>query len=728
MTERNLTVFLTGIAFAKRLIKAVLACSLAANGLVFAQSSLEEIVVTAQKREQSLQDVNLAVSAVTGHRMEQQQIDTAQDLQAVVPGLSVGNDFAFPKIVIRGVGMNSSFAGVEPSVGMHVDGAVVALSYAHWSSYFDLERVEVLRGPQGTLYGKNTTGGAINLITRKPTEEFEGYARVTVGDYQLMRLEGAVSGSLTDGVNGRFAFKSTDREGFGRNIVTNNDVDDANKQSFRGSLLFDTGEESDLIVSAEHHVENDAAVGLKYTAMFSMIDPSYPNAPGFGGYASGKRDISSELDNVNDRESTSLTAIWNNQLNDNLRLTSITNHRDTDILLVQDIDYSSTVLPQKQTNGTSSKQFSEELQLHFDSGPMRGLLAFYYFDEQMNNNNNIGFNLAKDGRTTNVLLTADIDIQSAAVFGNLTYDVSDQFSVNIGGRWSEEERDVGSTYNLFFLASPTRTYSESKTISEFKPSFGIEWKPVEDTLVYASYSEGFKGGGFLSGGLAPILRPEMIENIELGVKGMYLDGRLMLNFSAFSAELTDMHYSRTRPTANGAFTTVYENAAAAESEGFELEGTLLASDQLRFDFNVSVLDAVFTDFQSDNPLYSGVELVDLSGNKLRQSPDLSWFLRSEYEVPMKSGGALTFGAEASFKDDQFFTEFNDPITSQDSYTIYNMNVKYVAPGEQFTVNLWGNNIGDEYVRSAGYMSSLGRSVANTALPPSTWGITFGYDF
>ncbi|MGI9232957.1 MAG: TonB-dependent receptor [Woeseiaceae bacterium] len=700
---------------------------------VWAQG-IEEIVVTASKRQESLQDVNLAVTAVSGDILEARQIDTIDDIQMMVPGMSSGNDFAFAKLFIRGVGLNSSFAGVDPSVALHVDGAVISSTYAQLGAFFDLERVEVLRGPQGTLYGKNATGGSVNLITRKPTEELEGYGNLTIGNYDLMRLEGAVGGPIASNVLGRVAYKSTSRNGYGTNILTGNGIDDANKKAARGHLQIDTGAYSDVLLTAEWQHEDDSGLGIKLIETLNSLNPvGYPSpAAGEGGFAPDRRDTSSEKDNENERESLAFTGTWNWQINDVWRLQSITNWRNTDILLVQDLDNSSNINASIQSNFTNSEQFSEELQLHFDTERLDGLVALYYFDETFKNNNNIGFALPSDGRTTNVLLTGDIDIDTIAVFAHVTYAITDTFSINVGGRYAEEDRGGDNTFPLFFIPLQ-RSFSDSKSFSEFKPLVGFEWKPQDDMLAYFTYSEGFKGGGFQSGQLIPILNPELIDNYEVGLKGTYADGRLLLNVAGFYYEITDMQLDRTEPLPGGGFRSVFENAGESEGSGLEIEASFLATENFRIDANVSFLDAEFVDYLSANPIFrpappAPAVTEDLNGNKLRQAPEFSGFIRGEYEHALANGGTLTMGAQVSHKDDQFYTEFNDAVSGQEAYTLVDFNIKYTTPSERVSVNVWGNNVTDEFVVSGAFVSSTGFIVSGNNLPPQTYGFTIGYNF
>lgn len=703
---------------------------------------LEELIVTAKKRQQSLQDVGASVSAVTGSRLEDGGIGNIEDLQSLLPSVSVGSDFAQAKIFIRGIGLNSSFAGVDPSVALHVDGAVVSQSFAQLGSFFDLERVEVLRGPQGTLYGRNATGGSFNLITRKPTEELEGYARLTVGEHSQVLVEGAISGPLSDSVRGRIAIRSDSRDGYGENIVTGNDIDDSDKQSIRAHLDIDLSETANLLLSVEHHEEDDAGLSLKFIEVASAIDPGIAAAPGVGGFAPGIRDIASEIDPRNDRDTTAFNAQLNLALNDKWSLTSITNYRELDVLLTQDLDISSNLNDDVQNNVVESEHFSQELQFSYEGERLRGIIAFYYFQEDLFNANNIGFGSADApigafplfANTQAVLFTGDIDIESTAVFANFTYDLDDKFSLDIGGRYSDETREADNVNLLNFshfgpaALNRTLTFSDRRSFDDFSPSIGLNWQASEDVLLYATYSEGFKSGTIQSGQLTPILDPEEIENFEFGFKGTFLDNRLRVNANAFYYEITDLQLDRTRPENDGSFTTIFENAAEAEGSGIELEVTWLPTDNFQIDAYLGLLDTEFGEFFTDNPLDNGINVQDLDGNSLRQAPEVTWGIRGEYTIPLNGGARISLVGDVAFKDEQFFTEFNQEITGEDSYTLVNASIKYTSADEKYFVNVWGKNLSDEEVYSGLFVIATGRTIGGTLLPPSSVGVTLGYNF
>jgi iron complex outermembrane receptor protein len=378
-----------------------------------ASAVVEEVVVTAQKREQSLQDVSAAISAVSMDRLQSGQINNIEDLQTIVPSIYLGNDFNMAKLFIRGVGANTSTTGSETGVALHVDGAVVSRAEAQLTSFFDLERVEVLRGPQGSLYGRNAVGGSINLITAKPTEEFEGYGRVTVGDYEMFNVEGALSGPIYgDRLLGRAAFKSEDRGGFGVNPVTGNDVDDLNRQMFRAHLQYLFSDDVDFLLSGEYYTQDDASRALKFrreawpfptvprlaAGGIQESPPGPLTGPPFAPvlsldntptFATDKRDLASEVDPATETETWSITGTLNWRLSDNLKLVNITNYRELEGFITQDLDIAAVQnsLANTDFNATvqrrdiESEQISTELRLHFDTDRINSVLGFFYFDE-----------------------------------------------------------------------------------------------------------------------------------------------------------------------------------------------------------------------------------------------------------------------------------------------------------------------------------------------------------
>jgi iron complex outermembrane receptor protein len=743
-------------------------------------SELEEVIITAQKREQSLSDVSMSVSAIGASELVNTQTQSLESLQYLVPSISFGHDFNFAKLFIRGIGLNSSFPGADPSVAFHVDGAVIAQAGAQMSAMFDLDRVEVLRGPQGTLYGRNATGGVVNLITARPTEELDGYARFTAAGEDLELLgEAAIGGPITDSLRARLAIRYLDREGYAVNELSGAEVDDATQYSGRLSVQFLPGDSFEFLLTGEYHREDDASNALKFR------EPSFPGAtapapgtvdlrslatqPGFS-VATDPRNIRANIEPINDRTTyaTTLTATWH--INDNYSLTSISNWRDYEAEFYQDFDVSDypgcrqplvgptttcTLAPgTTRTAGNHwqplyQHQFSEELQFNFNTERWHGLLAGYYLKEYIRIENHLGFNpnpyFSSDPADARAIFDGAMNVMTWAVFGNVTYDFTDRFSLKAGARYSYEERDVAS-YQATAIppaAAPAPSplgypFRRAKDWDHLSPMLGFEFRPQEGLMTYLTYTDGFKSGTSVIGEAGKeFVDPEIVDSIEMGLKSTLLDNRLQLNFALFYHEVEDAQFQFTFPQAAPPnFTTEMRNAAQVEGRGIELDASWRSGAGFALDTSIAWLDSKFTEFFAPNPLdaasYSAAPgqapLQDLSGNTTRMSPELSVTFRPSYEFSLGNGGTLGFEANAIYKSEQYHTEFNDERLSSDDYTIFDAYVMYTSPGERYSVNLWCKNLTDEFVWAGSYAVASTRTIGGTLLPPRTYGVTMSVRF
>ena len=620
------------------------------------------IIVTAQKRESTLQDTALAVSAIGGDRLQNQQINNLQDLQVAVPAVTFGNDFNMAKVFIRGVGANTSTSGSSTGVALHVDGVYVARAEAQLTSLFDLDRVEVLRGPQGTLYGRNAVGGSINLITAKPTDYMSGYVRASYGNYNSLVTEAAVSGPITEGIAFRLAAKSDQRDGYGFNPVTLGDIDDSNRWMARAHLEFDLGTRGDLLLTGEYFRQDDSSGAVHYVA------PSFPDVPrlaplGVGGYALDPRDLASEIQPGVDTETYSLTATFTYDLTDTLSLTNIANYRDFQSTLIQDLDLSgvqngfsangrpSTV----QVRMIDSEQYSNELQLGFDSELLTGVLGAFYFHEKQNPVDSIGLTVTSGIPGSDAILTRDgvpvdrayflcgidpdltsgggtlispkrvcirsnLTTDAWALFGQATVNLGavspglEGFSLKLGGRFSHEDvttenpgiviRYVPGVPNNALptlVATEQQTYTE-QTFEDFSPEIGLQYRPSPDLLLYYTYSEGFKAGsGENAFASTTIVDPEYISNHEAGIKATVLDGRLNLGLTGFTYELQGLQLNKTIAGGPTGYQTVFDNAADTSAKGLEFEMFGNPFDRFRFSAAVSWTDASFGEYVTVDP-------------------------------------------------------------------------------------------------------------------------------
>ena len=729
----------------------------------------DEIIVTATRREQNLQDVSVAVTAVSQERLQTANIADLQGLQVLVPNISFGNDFGVAKIFVRGVGTNTSTNGSDPAVALYVDGAVIARPEAQFTGLFDLERAEVLRGPQGTLFGRNAVGGAINLVTAKPTEELSGYARATVGSYKNVLLEGAIGGPVVDGLlYARAAVRVNERNGFGRNNFTGSDVDDLNAKMGRVQLLVDGGGPVTALLSAEIYEQDDRSAAIKYK------QDAYPGFPtlfsfGRGGYATRPRDLNGEFDNRFQNKTHSFTGTLTWEMNDNVTLKSITNYRKFNEQLLQDLDMSATVnslattglATTIQNRNPYSRQFSEEVQLLYTSDRFNATVGGYFFDETFGTlPNTIGLTPSGGQATNNAVLAAagfpignppparfntlrsEQTAKAYAVFGEASFALTDEITLIAGGRYSKEDRTLANAGRIIARGGLGPVISvnafDEASFEDFTPKLGAEYRPTDDVMVSYTYSEGFKSGsGELTISANPIIGPETIRAHELGIKTELFDRKVILNIAGFVNELEGLQVNRTIFDPVAGFLTVYENATRTKAKGVELDFSWRVADGFRLDFSGAWLDSKFDDFSANDPLdarnvagspvFAPVN-VDLTGNFTRYSPKWSFNIHPQYDATLSNGGTLTMSTDISYKSRQFHTEFNRPEMSTPAYTLVNASIRYTTPDGRVSGQLFVENLFDKLVEAGTFAVSTSRALGRTFLPPRVFGAVIGYKF
>ena len=730
------------------------------------RAALDEVIVTAQKREESSQDIGIAISVLDGDRLVNSEVSNIADIQFLAPSMQVGESFGFAQIMIRGIGTDNPFAGGDPSVAMHFDGVVTGQSSAQFGSLFDVDRIEVLRGPQGTLYGRNTTGGSVNVITNKPTAETEGYARLGLGDYSLVQFDGAVGGSLVENLQGRLAVRSVERDGYGENIATGRDIDDASQFSVRGQLLWLITDDMDLRLAIEHHEEDDANYMPKFrSASYDPAPlPELEPQPVTGVRASDPRDLNSNVNLQNVRDQNSYTLEYNWNINDSWSLSSLTNQQDFEKIPQADFDMTADDF-YIWSESFDVDQFSQELRLNFDSTRWRGLVGLYYYTEDMASDNRLDLRLVPqpvadtvpglagcgfdDNVSDQIIGAPDEDLcflfrgtaeaEAFALFANFAFDLTDAMTLNVGARYSDETRK-GDTDYWTAPGAPVLTFADEKSFDDFSPTVRLEWRADDDMMFYGSYSQGFKSGIFLSGQRSPVLDPETVDAWELGMKGLFLDRLLQFNAAAFYYDYTDLQQGRSVPAGTSGFTLVYENAAAAEITGVEAEFKWLATTNLRLDGSLTYLDAVFDDYVTTDPfdtVYQQLGLIppdvdlsqQLAGNSMVQAPEWSGTLAATLDFALGEGGwAGSTTVSASYRDKVYFSQFNHDALSQDDVTMVNANLLFTSPGGNWTVNAWAKNLTDETVYVGTFILNSSRTNAGFLAPPRTWGITVGYEF
>ncbi|GAB3114681.1 TonB-dependent receptor [Aestuariicella hydrocarbonica] len=691
--------------------------------------ALEEVIVTAQKRETSLQDTAIAVSSMSGESLSEERITSVLDLQSQAPSLQVSTALGTARVYIRGIGLTNFASGGEPSVAFHVDGAVISRPSAQISGFYDLERIEVLRGPQGSLYGRNATGGSLNIITKRPTELFEGYANATVGNYDLLELQGAVSGTLIDNqLLGRLAFRTEDRDGFGENIFSGKDVDDVNNESYRLGLTYIGSDKLEAFLSISHYESDDAGDAFH---MLGGGNPSVlpPEIAMGGEIARDPRDLNTEVDISAQKEIDSYTLEVSGDVSDNVSIKSISNYLEMERSSDTDLNGTPVVLLGNLSE-ESSEHYSQELQLNWDGQQHTTMFGLYYFHEDMAGlqyfPGSLGHQLA--GRPL-IVFDGEQESKSWAAFVNSTWHVNEVWSINAGLRYSRDKKsDTGYTV----LAGPpglippvTVLIDREDEWDAWTPKLTVEYTPRDGLFFFATASKGYKTGVMNIGNAGDPVDPEFIESYEIGMKSQWWDDRLQFNATLFNATVEDLQVQR---PIGGTLVTV--NAAEAETRGIEIESIVRLTEGLTGKLNIAYVDAEFNEFLTQNSTFAPGVDISLKGNSLPNSPEFNTDLSFEYEFDVIANWSAKFKVQGVYTSERWFNEFQEDIAYQDETFVVNANLVLRSDDERWSINLWGRNITDEEIISHINVGSAALGFMRTATlqEPATYGATLGYRF
>jgi iron complex outermembrane receptor protein len=694
----------------------------------------DDIVVTANKRAQNLQDVSLSITAISGDDLADRQITDMTDFAAEVPNLTVTTQLGRAVISIRGMGQASPLNGRDPSVALHLDGAVISQAAAQLGAFFDLERIEVLRGPQGTLYGRNATGGVVNLVSNKPSRDAGGYIRATIGNYDAVGVEGAITGPIAgDALLGRLSVRTEDRAGTGINEMSGTDINDTNTRAVRGQLQARPAEGLTMLLAAEYYTESDANYVSTHVAA-GYPNPGHPALVQRGADLSpNPRNIRSESEASNTRETWSVTGTIDWDISDSFGIRSLTNYRELINDQIYDFDASPVVTHTINNNYQESQQFSEELQFTYEANErLNTMLTFFYFKEHYAGDSVIGINPIRTAPPSVqrfvTRFSGDVDIESWAVFGNAVYDLSSTLLLDVGARYTSETRE-GNT--VTFSGGSSRPYNTGATSTDFSPKITVEYRPFDGLMTYATYSEGFKSGVIPIGSPNPIVKPERVKNYELGFKSEIWDRLLLFNTSFFYNDYTDLQVSKGQASVADAASVslLLENAASAVTQGFETELVLTPNRGLSFDMSLGYLDARFKDYVTVSTLdLPNAPLRDLQGNVLPNAPKWTARVAAHYEHPLSNGATLSFNAGASYKSKMFFSAFEEKRLSRDAMTLFDANIRYADADNRFSANLWTKNISDNQHYQVIFLNSTSRQLLGQLAEPRTYGVTFGYNF
>jgi len=675
--------------------------------------ALDEIIVTAEKREASIQDVPISISAITGDKIEDLAIDDVMDLYVQTPGISFSRAGGEAQVYIRGIGTDAFGVTIDPSVAIHMDGVYLGRPQMGLAQFLDVERVEILKGPQGTLYGRNATGGAINIISRKPTGETDGYATVGIGSWNRQELKAAASVPLNDTWSARFAGRFLRDDGYTNDLEAGGaeEIDDQDMRALRATFAYDGDNRIDAKIIADH---TDFASGNRSSKPLDGLSFAVVN----GATSQDFGDTHNNLPTYHDWETAGLTATINFALSDSVSLTSVTGWRDYNSDFFFNTD-GTEVEVTRSYFAYESDQISQELRLSSTTdNALSWMVGAYYMDEDKEGALGLGRNTHPSFGQVSFIIPNTDTTKALALFGELNWQFSDTWAATLGLRYSDEEKSdftsVGAIFGDFTGLESTGsvvqffTRTEKKSWDDVSPRAVISFTPNADTLAYASITKGFKSGGWNAFDGSPAFDPEEVTSIEAGFKTDLSDGKLRLNASIFAYDYTDLQVSTFQ---NGL--TVTTNAADADVWGAELELWARPVPQLMINASLGYLSAEFNDFQSafgrcpadatPAELAGGCmgaaagesRVVQLKGNTLQNAPEFKANVNATYTIDLSAGGHIDLFGQVAHQSEIFHTQFNDPLIGQDAITLLDARAAWSSADDKYTVALFGKNLTDE---------------------------------
>jgi iron complex outermembrane receptor protein len=694
------------------------------------------IVVTARRREERLIDVPLSVTALTGEDLAQQGIQDLTQIAQQVPNVTLevsrGTNTTLTAF-IRGVGQQDPVAGFEAGVGLYIDDVYLNRPQAAVLDIYDVERIEVLRGPQGTLYGRNTIGGAIKYVTAALPDETSVMVRGTYGSYDQADLIVSSATPITDSLKIGASGARLSRGGFGENLTLGTENYNKDVWAARGTIEFDSGP---VFVRLSGDYVKDNSEARQGHRLITSLQTGAPVLDDVFDTRAGLNIVDQEIEAYGGALNVAI------ELSDTLTLKSISGYRedksttpiDFDSLPAVDVD-----VPAVYEND----QFSQEFQLLYEGEKLSGVFGFYYLDANAFTAFDVGLwttgaLIALPGLTAQTL--GDVKTKTWSVFGDFTYDLTDTISVSLGGRYTNDKRTsrvlrttfVGGFSDIFdgtgVPIAVTSNFEGSATFKDFNPRASISWQPNADHNLYFTYSQGFKGGGFDPRGqtsAAPDLdgdgdrdfddqfeflsfEPETVDSFELGWKASLLDNRVNISLAAFLGQYDNVQipgsigFDSNGDGTNDSFIGVTSNAASADVNGIEFEGNALIGKDFvgegsRFSVNWSlgVLDAKFNTF------------IDAFGNDVadqrafQNTPDITAHMGLNMGLPMASGMLDVIGL-VSMRSDASQFEVPNPFLDQDGFVLVDASLVYTADSGLYSIGLQGKNLFDKEYIVAGY--------------------------
>ena len=702
---------------------------------------IEEVVVTAQKREQSLMDAAIDVTAFSGIQLREAGIDDVFGISKAIPGLTIQNTGANPQIFMRGVGTRITGTGLDSAVAVYVDDRFVTRQTGQVFDIYDVQRVEVLKGPQGVLFGRNSTGGAIRIITAEVSDELEGELNFGYGTEEYQMASGFVNVPVTDNFGIRISAQSRQRDAFKENIFEGGaDFDDLDAQSVRLKARWDVSDRSTLKFS----YDRSKATDLSSSGAVSL-DRGNPRGVALGGITTSERDkIASSLGTdpfygSPKIESDSFQLRFETSLSDSLDLAAYLHYAD--FRSAKPGDYDGTSFQDIEVESAffdaSDVGFGIELSSNSD-GPLSWVVGANAFEGDAESDFDLRVGPAGGGKVRLSTGYGFYDNTAYGVFGSFDYDLNERWTLTVGGRYTYEDKENSLATSLIAVAtvSPVPA-SDGESWNEFTPKVTLTYN-LDNGIIYGTFASGFKSGGYNHPlRVGAVIQPETIDMIEVGYKADLSDSvRLTSAFFAYSYD--DLQVTK---AASGGGTVTTENATDSDIMGLDVDLTWAATEKLTLRFNAEYLDTEYKDYDTagrapntvltGDPAAIGYGFVffNAKGQEMLRAPELATYLSMQYDSPIDVGGregSLSLNMNYAWKDDYLFDFEVDPLVdvTQDAHGI--LNARATLTIDKVSLSVWGKNLTDEVYFFDKVVA--GTNNRGNYGHPRTYGVDFAYRF
>ncbi len=687
-----------------------------------------DIIVTARRRDERLIDVPISVTAISGAALEARGAIDITDVQSVAPNVTLETSRGTNSTLsafIRGVGQQDPVSGFEQGVGIYLDDVYLNRPQAAVLDIYDVERIEILRGPQGTLYGRNTIGGAVKYVTRRLPATAEVKVRATVGTYEQADLVASIAAPIGDMVRVGVSGARLSRGGFGDNLTTG--LANYNKDIWAGRATLELGGQNAPVlirVSGDYTRDQSNPRGGH-----RLIASQFTNVPVLGNVFDTRGALNSPVQDV---EAYGLAFNVTAELSDAITLRSISAWRKDDSASPIDFD----ALPGVDVDVPAiyaNNQISQEFQLLLNTGRFNGMVGAYYLSAQADTAFDVRLFTTLAGLTA--FTRANVDTETFAIFGDFTLDITDQLSVSAGGRYTWDRRSASILRQNFLgggsplfggagaaFGAPSTNFNGERSFNKFTPRVSVSFKPTSDHNLYVSFAQGFKGGGFDPRGVgvnAPDLngngiredseiaeflgfRPESVDSYEIGYKASLFDRRLSLALAAFRMNYRDVQIPGSAGCTVGglpSFCGVITNAGKAQFQGVELEASARVTDSFTVSGALGFIDA---DYQQYITQIAGRGPVDVAAfREVQNTPRVTATGTLAYTTALGSGD-VGISTTASYRSKTFQFEIPNPFIDQDAYTLFDASLVYTAAGGGWSLGLHGKNLTDKRYKTSGY--------------------------